>query len=120
MLLLAQSGQRGAALAQYETCREVLSDELGASPSTETEDLYQVLLSGELPPPLTEVPPPERPPRRVGACPYRGLSVFREQDAPFFFGREEAAFTACPPNSLRSAASIRIAKEFSCREKNRM
>ena len=43
-------------------------------------------------PPLTslEVLPPEsaRPPRKVGACPYRGLSAFQEADAQFYFGRE--------------------------------
>jgi len=33
----------------------------------------------------------ERPIRTVGACPYRGLSAFREADAPFFHGR--AVFT---------------------------
>jgi hypothetical protein len=27
--------------------------------------------------------------RTVAACPYRGLSAFRERDAEFFFGREE-------------------------------
>ena len=37
-----------------------------------------------------EVLPPEsaRPPRKVGACPYRGLSAFQEADAQFYFGRE--------------------------------
>src|SRR5512139_1898865 len=42
--------------------------------------------------PLTsvEILPPEstRPPRKVGACPYRGLSAFQEADAQFYFGRE--------------------------------
>ena len=37
-----------------------------------------------------EVLPPEfaRPPRKVGACPYRGLSAFQEADEKFYFGRE--------------------------------
>ena len=43
-------------------------------------------------PPLKtlETLPPEgaRLPRPVGACPYRGLSAFREADAPFYCGRE--------------------------------
>src|SRR5512137_92895 len=43
-------------------------------------------------PPLTsmEMLPPEsaRPKRKVGACPYRGLSAFQEADAQFYFGRE--------------------------------
>ncbi len=30
----------------------------------------------------------EKPETRVNSCPFRGLQVFREQDAPFFFGRE--------------------------------
>jgi WD40 repeat protein/class 3 adenylate cyclase len=43
-------------------------------------------------PPLTslEMLPPEsaRPTRKVGDCPYRGLSAFQEADARFYFGRE--------------------------------
>ncbi len=39
--LLAQVGRRDAALAQYETCRRILAEELGVTPSTETELLYQ-------------------------------------------------------------------------------
>ena len=41
MLALALSGQRSAALAQYETCRRVLADELHAEPSKETTALYE-------------------------------------------------------------------------------
>ena len=40
MLLHARNGQRTAALAQYETCRQVLSAELGVEPSAETNALY--------------------------------------------------------------------------------
>ncbi len=39
---------------------------------------------------LETLPPSElREPRQVGACPYLGLAAFREDDAPFFYGREE-------------------------------
>lgn len=41
MRMLALNGQRSAALAQYETCRRLLADELGVEPSTETTALYQ-------------------------------------------------------------------------------
>jgi DNA-binding SARP family transcriptional activator len=41
MRLLARSGQRAAALAQYETCRRVLVEELGVEPAEETTALYQ-------------------------------------------------------------------------------
>jgi len=41
MLALARSGQRSAALAQYETCRRALEKELGVAPSAETTALYE-------------------------------------------------------------------------------
>lgn len=44
MLLWAQSGQRGAALAQYEACRRILAEEVGVEPATETVELYERLL----------------------------------------------------------------------------
>ena len=51
MRLLALTGRRGAALAQYEQCRRVLADELGAEPTRETQALYrQLLASGAQPP----------------------------------------------------------------------
>lgn len=40
ILLLAQSGQRSAALAQYELCRQALSSELNVEPDAETLDLF--------------------------------------------------------------------------------
>ena len=89
MLLLAATGQRSAALAQYETCRQVLAQELGTEPSAGLRQTYELLLKGE---PLPDLPlaPADlgREPRQVGPCPYRGLAAFREKDAPFFFGRE--------------------------------
>ncbi len=41
MLALARSGQRSAALAQYETCRRILEKELRVKPSAETTALYE-------------------------------------------------------------------------------
>ena len=41
MLLYARSGQRTAALTQYETCRRVLAKELDVEPSAETTALYE-------------------------------------------------------------------------------
>jgi DNA-binding SARP family transcriptional activator/predicted ATPase/predicted negative regulator of RcsB-dependent stress response len=51
MRVLALSGQRGAALAQYETCRRLLAEELGVEPGAETTRLYQQIRDGELKPP---------------------------------------------------------------------
>lgn len=93
MRVLALGGQRSAALAQYETCRRIMVEKLGVEPAEETTALYGQILDGALfaqssvsatpSPPAFPVPPPP--------CPYRGLFAFREQDAPFFFGRQ--AFT---------------------------
>jgi predicted ATPase len=46
MRMLARSGQRSAALAQYETCRRLLADELGVTPTLETTALYERIRDG--------------------------------------------------------------------------
>ncbi|MGD8398745.1 MAG: BTAD domain-containing putative transcriptional regulator, partial [Anaerolineae bacterium] len=43
MTFLARSGQHNAALAQYETCRQILAEELGVEPLPETQALYHWL-----------------------------------------------------------------------------
>jgi DNA-binding SARP family transcriptional activator/predicted ATPase len=48
MLLLARDGQRSAALAQFEICRQMLVDELDVEPGTETIALYEQIRAGEL------------------------------------------------------------------------
>lgn len=72
MLVLARGGQRGAALAQYATCRRVLADELGLDPDEATEALYRQILDGELggagAPGAGQAPaPPARPVHAVPA-----------------------------------------------------
>ncbi len=48
MRLLALSGRRSEALMQYETCRRLLAEELGAEPSMETNRLYEEIHTGAL------------------------------------------------------------------------
>ncbi len=48
MRVLALSGQRAAALAQYARCRAILADELGVDPDAETLALYEALRTGKL------------------------------------------------------------------------
>jgi WD40 repeat protein/DNA-binding SARP family transcriptional activator len=48
MRLLVYSGQRNAALAQYDACRRILADELGVDPTPETTALYERIRAGEL------------------------------------------------------------------------
>jgi len=83
MQLLAESGQRSAALNQYENCRHLLREELDIEPAPETVALQERILVG-----LTgEARLPARPvPMQLN--PYKGLRAFQEADAPDFFGRE--------------------------------
>jgi predicted ATPase/DNA-binding SARP family transcriptional activator len=46
--LLAQTGQRSAALRQFETCRQLLRDELGVEPSGATQALYDEIANDQL------------------------------------------------------------------------
>jgi predicted ATPase/DNA-binding SARP family transcriptional activator len=48
MRVFALSGQRSMALAQYETCRRLLRQELGVEPSQETVALYESICAGEV------------------------------------------------------------------------
>lgn len=48
MRLLATDGQTGAALAQYERCRELLAQSLHVEPSDETTALYHAIKNGEI------------------------------------------------------------------------
>lgn len=45
MMLLMRNGQRNGALWQYEKCRQILADELGVSPTDETNRLYEHIRS---------------------------------------------------------------------------
>jgi DNA-binding SARP family transcriptional activator len=47
MRFLARMGQRGAALTQYETCRQILADEFGIEPMPETIRLAELIKLGE-------------------------------------------------------------------------
>lgn len=50
MATLALSGNRGAALAHYQSCRSLLVQELGVEPAAETAALYARILSGQAAP----------------------------------------------------------------------
>jgi DNA-binding SARP family transcriptional activator/predicted ATPase len=47
MRLLFQNGQRSQALGQYNRCRKLLWDELGVTPSAETDELYAAISEGQ-------------------------------------------------------------------------
>jgi DNA-binding SARP family transcriptional activator len=50
MLMLAHSGQRQAAIAQYHACRRVLREELGVEPMPETTALFKRMRAAISPP----------------------------------------------------------------------
>lgn len=56
MYLLTLAGQRAEALRQYETCRELLADELGVEPAEETHQLADAIRA-------REIVTPRQPPR---------------------------------------------------------
>ena len=87
MRLLALNGQRGSALAQYETCRRLLKEQLNVEPGQESVQLYEAIRDGTLgrEEPGKEVA--EQPPA-AGVAPFKGLKYFDVGDAGLFFGRE--------------------------------
>lgn len=48
MLLLAEDGRRGAALAQFESCRSALEEELAVAPGEETVTLFERIRDGQI------------------------------------------------------------------------
>jgi predicted ATPase/DNA-binding SARP family transcriptional activator len=84
MRTLALSGQRSAALAQYETCRRLLTQELGVEPDQETTQLCQQISDGKLRPPLPLVRPPDVPPEPPPFLHEEAAEVER----PLFVARE--------------------------------
>jgi DNA-binding SARP family transcriptional activator len=86
MRLLALSGQRGAALSQYETCCRLLAEELGVEPAAQTTRLYEQIRDGELGVPAAARPsaPAPAPPAFLTAeepiAPEQPLFVARERE----------------------------------------
>jgi DNA-binding SARP family transcriptional activator len=117
MQLLAFSGQRNAALAQYETCRSLLEDELDVEPDPETTRLYESIRDGTLvaPPFVSPLPsfagkePPagdaERPAIVARERELAQLSGFLDQA---LVGHGQVVFIIGEPGSGKSV----LAQEF--------
>ncbi len=97
MRLLALSGQRSAALAQYEACRRALREELDVEPGEETTRLYERIRDGEL------VPQQQREETRPQALYEPGPSGFPE--TPFV-----PAVPAQPLGDERRVATVLLAQ----------
>ncbi|MEZ4656943.1 MAG: BTAD domain-containing putative transcriptional regulator [Caldilineaceae bacterium] len=84
MRLLARSGQRSAALAQYDTLTQMLMDELGVAPAPETDALYDQILAGEIEPQQSGAGPHAPSPSAIAPAepPFQALA-----QPPHFVGR---------------------------------
>ena len=89
MQLLALSGERAAALAQYETCCRMLREELGVTPTPDTVQLYERISAGTLvearQPVLAAQPVAAEPVSYLPAGPRHNLPV----QSTSFVGRED-------------------------------
>lgn len=70
MRALACSGQRGMAIAQYETCRRILETELGIESEVATTALYEVIRRGDLQPHPQPLPTLQSIPRAMPTLPH--------------------------------------------------
>jgi predicted ATPase len=96
MWFLATGGQRGAALAQFETCRYLLREELGQDPSPATVALRdQITHTGE----FTDLPPVGAPPVDNPALASRGWATL-PVGAPDTGRRESGVGAPGPLTSL--------------------
>jgi DNA-binding SARP family transcriptional activator/predicted ATPase len=102
MKLLAAAGQRSAALAQYETCRRLLAEELGVEPSAETVALFETISRGEWrqPQPVRGETVASAPPVEPGHLPPHNL---------------RAAMTSFVGRQLEQAKIARLLAEPDCR-----
>jgi DNA-binding SARP family transcriptional activator len=117
MQLLALSGQRNAALAQYETCRSLLAEELGVEPDHETTTLYESIRDGMVvaPPFVAPLPTFVSGEAQAGA-PERPAFVARERELArlggfldqALAGRGRVVFVIGEPGSGKSI----LAQEF--------
>lgn len=123
MRLLARSGQRAAALKQYERCREILQQELGVAPEAETVQLVDAIRSGvftpqsaasagaNAPTPAAAPDPPAKP--SIVVLPFanlsgeRGRDYFVEglvEDITVALGRESWLFVIAGPSAQAALA----------------
>ena len=113
MQLHASAGRREAALAQYTRCRSLLAQELGLSPTAETEALAESLrlVAPDSVAPLPATPAPVAAPTPLQPWPAELPLVGRET----LWARLEAAWAEGRPVLIEGPAGIgksRLARDF--------
>ncbi len=79
MRLFYFDGQKEAAITQFKRCEAVLLEELGISPTLETQKLFEDILAGTLPVPQTSPPPQSaKTPSNIPAS--LGVSIGRHHE----------------------------------------
>ena len=87
MRVYCRLGKRNAALEQYQHCRRVILQELGAEPMLETTQLYQAILDGQFA--SQEISSTELPPFEIDTPQHRrGHNPLDLNVLPPFLGRE--------------------------------
>jgi DNA-binding SARP family transcriptional activator/predicted ATPase len=108
MQLYAWSGQRSAALRQYQECVRVLESQLGASPQAAVIELHKAILAGRIPPPPSPLVRPVRTARDASAPSRAALaSSTAEPGPPVLEGEEKRIVTA-----LFAEASLPLDEEL--------
>ncbi len=111
MQFLAVSGQRSAALRQYEECRHFLETELDDEPERKTEELLQAIKAGTLTSPsfsLAEAPTVSQ----VVQVPSLSSKFFgREQEIETLKSRLKAGYRVCTIVGTAGAGKTRCAIE---------
>ena len=102
MRIYGRVGKRNAALEQYQRCREIIHQELGTEPMTETAELYQSILNqrfevGNINDTLELTAVPVLTPTRTGQNPFDAnlpeMLVGREPELDFLHARWHEAPT---------------------------
>ena len=102
MTLLARTGQTETALAQFERCRAALEDELGMSPTLETENLRTRILA------LAQIRPRQMP---SPTTPFVGRSAEHDQVLTQLLRRECRLFTLLGPGGIgKTRIAIQVAQ----------
>ncbi len=117
MQALALAGDRGNALAQYETCREALAEELGIEPADETVKLVEDIKAGRYgSAAATDI---VRPPVRVrhnlpaDITPLIGRELERAQISHLFIEEKQRFVTIIGPGGMgKTRLSIAIGSEM--------
>ena len=86
--LLARSGQRTEAIRQYETCVQILDEELNIAPSLQLTTLYNQIISGDFPPPKETKSLPSATPILPPTPPTTRLNWGEAPDVTIFHGRQ--------------------------------